>query len=47
MAAGPEEVRSAEYDDRRPPALLLAAVAEERDGIAAEPPVDVERRAAS
>jgi len=27
-------------------ALLFAAVAEERDGIAAEPPVDVERRAA-
>jgi RimJ/RimL family protein N-acetyltransferase len=29
-----------------PLALLHAAVAEERDGIAAEPPVDLERRAA-
>jgi len=28
-------------------ALLFAAVADERDGIAAEPPVDVQRRAAS
>lgn len=28
-----------------PPAQLFAGVAEERDGIAAEPPVDVERRA--
>jgi RimJ/RimL family protein N-acetyltransferase len=41
------EVRTAEDGDRRPLALLFAAVAEERDGIAAEPPVDVERRAAS
>ena len=41
------EVRPAEEGDRRPMALLFAAVAEERDGIAAEPPVDVERRAAS
>src|SRR5262249_36848842 len=31
---------------RRPLAELFAAVAEERDGIAAEPPVNVERRAA-
>ena len=28
-------------------ALLFAAVAEERDGIAAEPPIDVEKRAAA
>jgi RimJ/RimL family protein N-acetyltransferase len=28
-------------------ALLFAAVAEERDGIAAEPPIDVDRRAAN
>jgi RimJ/RimL family protein N-acetyltransferase len=40
-------VRPAEDGDRRPMALLFAAVAEERDGIAAEPPVDVERRAES
>jgi RimJ/RimL family protein N-acetyltransferase len=32
-------------DDRRPLAELFAAVAEERDGIAAEPPIDVEKRA--
>jgi len=37
------EVRAAEEADRRALALLFAAVAEERDGIAAEPPVDVER----
>jgi RimJ/RimL family protein N-acetyltransferase len=41
------EIRLAQVADRRPLALLFAAVAEERDGIAAEPPVDVERRAAS
>ena len=41
------EVRSAEERDRLPLALLFAAVAEERDGIAAEPPIDVEKRAAS
>lgn len=40
------EIRAARDADRRPLALLFAAVAEERDGIAAEPPVDVERRAA-
>jgi RimJ/RimL family protein N-acetyltransferase len=43
----PIEVRPAEEADRRPLALLFAAVAEERDGIAAEPPVDLEKRAAS
>ena len=37
------EIRPAEDADRRPLALLFAAVAEERDGIAAEPPVDVEK----
>jgi putative acetyltransferase len=41
------EVRPAEERDRRPLALLFAAVAGERDGIAAEPPIDVEERAAS
>jgi RimJ/RimL family protein N-acetyltransferase len=40
------EVRPAEEGDRRALALLFAAVAEERDGIAAEPPVDVDRLAA-
>ena len=47
MAAQAVEIRPAEDGDRRPLALLFAAVAEERDGIAAEPPVDVDRRAAS
>jgi L-amino acid N-acyltransferase YncA len=41
------QIRPAEDGDRRAIAELYAAVAEERDGIAAEPPVDVERRAAS
>jgi RimJ/RimL family protein N-acetyltransferase len=41
------EIRPAVDADRRPLALLFAAVAEERDGIAAEPPIDVEKRAAS
>ena len=40
------EIRPAEEADRIPMARLFATVAEERDGIAAEPPVDVERRAA-
>jgi len=43
---GSVEIRPAEERDRVPMAQLFAAVAEERDGIAAEPPVDVERRAA-
>ena len=40
-------IRPAEDRDRLPLAELFAAVAEERDGIATEPPVDIERRAAS
>jgi RimJ/RimL family protein N-acetyltransferase len=40
------EIRAGQEDDRRPLAELFAAVAEERDGIASEPPVDVEERAA-
>jgi len=40
-------VRAAAEADRVPIALMFAAVAEERDGIATEPPVDVEERAAS
>jgi ribosomal protein S18 acetylase RimI-like enzyme len=39
-------VRPATDEDRLPLAELFAAVAEERDGIATEPPVDVEARAA-
>jgi RimJ/RimL family protein N-acetyltransferase len=46
VSAESVEIRPAEEADRLPMALLFAAVAEERDGIAAEPPVDVERRAA-
>jgi ribosomal protein S18 acetylase RimI-like enzyme len=38
------EVRPARRDDARRMAELVAAVAEERDGIATEPPVDVEAR---
>jgi ribosomal protein S18 acetylase RimI-like enzyme len=36
------EIRAARDEDRRPLAELIAAVAEERDGIATEPPVDVD-----
>jgi len=39
-------IRPAEERDRLPLAELFAAVAEERDGIATEPPVDIEARAA-
>ena len=39
------EVRPAAEADRHALALLFGAVAEERDGIAAEPPVDIEKRA--
>jgi ribosomal protein S18 acetylase RimI-like enzyme len=38
------EVRPARRDDARRMAELVAAVAEERDGIATEPPVDVVER---
>ncbi len=41
------QIRPARDDDRVPLAVVFAAVAEERDGIATEPPVDVEARAAS
>jgi len=47
VASDAIEVRPAVDDDRRFLALLFAAVAEERDGIAAEPPVDVEERASN
>jgi RimJ/RimL family protein N-acetyltransferase len=41
------QIRHARDDDRLGLAALFAAVAEERDGIASEPPLDVEARAAS
>jgi ribosomal protein S18 acetylase RimI-like enzyme len=41
------QIRPARDDDRLQLALQFAAVAEERDGIATEPPVDVDARAAS
>lgn len=47
MTEMPFRIRPARDDDRLPLAHLFAAVAEERDGIATEPPVDVEARAAS
>src|SRR5438128_4402686 len=47
VADAPFEIRAARDDDRLPLAHLFATVAEERDGIATEPPVDVEARAAS
>ncbi len=47
MPDAPLEIRPARDDDRLPLAVIFAAVAEERDGIATEPPVDVEERAAS
>jgi RimJ/RimL family protein N-acetyltransferase len=40
------EVRPARAADGRAQAKLFAAVAEERDGIATEPPVDIDARAA-
>jgi ribosomal protein S18 acetylase RimI-like enzyme len=39
-------VRPAAVDDARATAELFAAVAQERDGIATEPPVDIDERAA-
>ena len=47
MAEAAFHVRPARDEDRLPMAVVFAAVAEERDGIATEPPVDVEARAAS
>ena len=47
MPERPFAIYPARDDDRRPLASLFAAVAEERDGIAAEPPIDVARRAAA
>jgi SAM-dependent methyltransferase/GNAT superfamily N-acetyltransferase len=41
------EIRAARDEDRLPLAVLFAAVAEERDSIGAEPPVDVDARAAA
>ena len=47
MPAAPFQVRPAREGDRYPLAELFAAVAEERDGIATEPPVDLDTRAES
>ncbi len=47
MPEGLFATRAAREDDRVPLARLFAAVAEERDGIAAEPPIDIDRRAAA
>ena len=47
MTAAEFEIRPAGDDDRIPLALVFAEAAEERDGIATEPPVDVEARAAT
>jgi ribosomal protein S18 acetylase RimI-like enzyme len=47
MADALFQIRPACDDDRIPLAVVFAAVAEERDGIGTEPPVDVEARAAS
>ena len=47
MAGEAIEIRPAEDEDRLALAFLFAAVAEERDGIAAEPPIDVQKRAAN
>ena len=47
VSDAPFQIRPAGEDDRRPLAVLFAAVAEERDGIATEPPVDLEATAAS
>ena len=46
MPETPFQIRPMREDDRLPLAIVFAAVAEERDGIATEPPVDVEARAA-
>src|SRR5262245_9098904 len=47
MPDAPFEIRPAREEDRLPLAVVFAAVAEERDGIASEPPIDVDARAAS
>ena len=47
MEADEISVRPAKDADRRALALLLAVVAEERDGIAAEPPIDIDALAQS
>jgi hypothetical protein len=44
MAEARFQIRPAREEDRVPMAVVFAAVAEERDGIGTEPPVDVEAR---
>ena len=47
MAEARFQIRPAREEDRVPMAVVFATVAEERDGIGTEPPIDVEARAAS
>ena len=47
MSGAVVQVRAARDDDRMPLAMLFGAVAGERTGIATEPPVDLEARAAA
>ena len=47
MPGAPFQIRPACAYDRVPLAVVFAAVAEERDGIATEPPVDIKVRAAN
>lgn len=42
LATDAIRIRRAEESDRTALAMLLAAVAEERDGIATEPPIDID-----
>jgi putative acetyltransferase len=47
VSKAPFQIRPARDEDRLPMAVVFAAVAEERDKIGTEPPVDVEARKAS
>jgi ribosomal-protein-alanine N-acetyltransferase len=47
VADAPFQIRPARDEDRLPMAVVFAEVAEERDAIGTEPPVDIEARAAS
>jgi ribosomal-protein-alanine N-acetyltransferase len=47
VAAAAFHIRPARDEDRLPMAVVFAAVAEERDAIGTEPPVDIEARAAN
>jgi RimJ/RimL family protein N-acetyltransferase len=47
VSDAPFQIRPGHDEDRLPLAILFAAVAEEHNGIATEPPVDIEARATS